>query len=105
RLEPKPADDHAIADVDGSGGCRLLADGRRLMPLACQNPLRDFVYRGARVASRRAGFAGGDEARRGGDRRRPRLQLRDHVVDIFARLTDLRVELVGEPAPGRLLAL
>src|SRR5262249_13680050 len=107
-------DADAIADGHDTGHLltadrRLRTAGRRVLTadgrLAVEGPLHDRIDRGARVAAHRAGIAGRHETRCRRDRRGPRLQLRDDVVDLAARLAHLRVEFVGQPLAVGLLAL
>src|SRR4029077_19760667 len=52
RLEPEPADDDAVADVDMADGRWLVAHGRWLMAraFAGEAPFGDIVDGGARIA-------------------------------------------------------
>ena len=74
-----------------------------------EQPLDDLVHRGARLAAHRAGVArrerGAPASRPARSARRLGLQVGDDVVDLAPRLAHLRLELFGQPAAERFLAL
>ena len=93
----------SLEDVLGPiGRLRVRFDGCRL---AGEHALRDVLDGGPRIGAHGAGIAGGDQARRVRNGGGLRLQPRNHIVDLAACLTNLRIDFLVQAAAERVLPL